>query len=64
MLSPSDFIPKNYPKTVEYGSFEWSAPSNIAVVKYWGKKKKKIPANRGNSILIDVLKIYTLHFFE
>ena len=45
MLSPSDFIPKNYPKTVEKGSFQWSAPSNIALVKYWGKKENQIPAN-------------------
>ena len=45
MLSPSYFIPKNYSQTVEKGSFQWSAPSNIALVKYWGKKDNQIPAN-------------------
>ena len=24
------------------GEFKWSAPSNIALVKYWGKKEQQI----------------------
>ncbi len=27
------------------GSCHWEAPSNIALVKYWGKKENQIPAN-------------------
>ena len=27
------------------GSCQWEAPSNIALVKYWGKKENQIPAN-------------------
>jgi hypothetical protein len=38
MFSANDFIPKSYSHIQEQGSFTWSAPSNIALVKYWGKK--------------------------
>jgi diphosphomevalonate decarboxylase len=34
MLTANDFIPKKYLQTVEQGNFQWSAPSNIALVKY------------------------------
>lgn len=30
---------------VESGSSEWMSPSNIALVKYWGKKQEQIPCN-------------------
>lgn len=30
---------------LEEGSFTWKAPSNIALVKYWGKKDLQIPEN-------------------
>ncbi|RAR50341.1 diphosphomevalonate/mevalonate 3,5-bisphosphate decarboxylase family protein [Flavobacterium lacus] len=59
MLSPSDFIPKNYSKTVENGSFQWSAPSNIALVKYWGKKEHQIPANPSISFTLKNCKTIT-----
>ncbi|MET2986360.1 diphosphomevalonate/mevalonate 3,5-bisphosphate decarboxylase family protein [Aureibaculum conchae] len=32
-------------KILEDGSFTWKAPSNIALVKYWGKRKDQIPEN-------------------
>ena len=46
MYSDSDFILSNY-NSIETTSFSWSAPSNIALVKYWGKKENgdQIPAN-------------------
>lgn len=44
MLQESDFICTTYSK-IENETFECSAPSNIALVKYWGKKKNQIPAN-------------------
>ncbi len=31
----------------------WKAPSNIALVKYWGKKENQIPANASLSITLD-----------
>lgn len=37
MFSEKDFIASNY-TTVDNANFQWTAPSNIALVKYWGKK--------------------------
>ncbi|MFV8357838.1 diphosphomevalonate decarboxylase, partial [Flavobacterium sp. XS1P32] len=45
MIAANNFIPLSYTNTVESGNFQWSAPSNIALVKYWGKKENQIPAN-------------------
>ena len=33
-------------------SAEWSAPSNIAFIKYWGKKENQIPANASLSMTL------------
>ncbi len=59
MISEKDFISSNYSKTVENGSFEWSAPSNIALVKYWGKKENQIPANPSISFTLNHCKTIT-----
>ena len=59
------FIPKAYSKTLESGSFTWSSPSNIALVKYWGKKEHQIPENPSVSFTLDHCKtITTLSFSE
>ncbi|MDT0650101.1 diphosphomevalonate/mevalonate 3,5-bisphosphate decarboxylase family protein [Autumnicola edwardsiae] len=44
-MTEKDFIPKRYSESMEHGSVSWEAPSNIALVKYWGKKEHQIPAN-------------------
>jgi len=44
-MTEAQFIPKKYSNSVESGSFTWSSPSNIALVKYWGKKEHQIPEN-------------------
>lgn len=69
MFSANDFIPKNYSYSVEQGHFTWSAPSNIALVKYWGKKDnhpslkgelaKQIPANPSVSFTLNHCKTIT-----
>jgi diphosphomevalonate decarboxylase len=59
MLSPSDFVPKDYTNTIISGTFEWSAPSNIALVKYWGKKENQIPANPSISFTLNNCKTIT-----
>ena len=59
MFSANDFIPKAYSLSVEKGSFQWSAPSNIALVKYWGKKEKQIPANPSVSFTLSNCKTIT-----
>ena len=59
MFSANDFIPTPYSHSVESGSFQWSAPSNIALVKYWGKKDKQIPANPSVSFTLNNCKTFT-----
>ena len=44
-MTEQDFIPQKYSKEVQEGKFSWQSPSNIALVKYWGKKPGQIPAN-------------------
>ena len=39
------------------GIVEWNSPSNIAIVKYWGKKQNQIPQNP--SISFTLSKCYT-----
>ena len=59
MFTATDFIPSNYTHTVESGNFQWSAPSNIALVKYWGKKDNQIPANPSVSFTLNNCKTVT-----
>ena len=35
------------------GVIEWSCPSNIAIVKYWGKKKNQLPLNPSLSMTLE-----------
>ena len=59
MFSATDFIPAKYSQSVEKGNFSWSSPSNIALVKYWGKKDKQIPANPSVSFTLNNCKTTT-----
>jgi len=58
MLSDKDFISNSY-SSLESANFEWSAPSNIALVKYWGKKENQIPANPSISFTLNNCKTIT-----
>ncbi|MDI6047224.1 diphosphomevalonate/mevalonate 3,5-bisphosphate decarboxylase family protein [Flavobacterium yafengii] len=59
MISVNDFIPSKYTHSIEKGNFQWSAPSNIALVKYWGKKDNQIPANPSVSFTLNNCKTIT-----
>jgi diphosphomevalonate decarboxylase len=59
MFSATDFIPVKYSQSVEKGNFSWSSPSNIALVKYWGKKDSQIPANPSVSFTLNNCKTIT-----
>ncbi|MFV8467305.1 diphosphomevalonate/mevalonate 3,5-bisphosphate decarboxylase family protein [Flavobacterium sp. LB1P62] len=59
MISANDFIPSKYTHSIEKGNFQWSAPSNIALVKYWGKKDNQIPANPSVSFTLNNCKTIT-----
>ena len=65
MQSVTDFIPQKYVENaIEKGKFQWSAPSNIALVKYWGKKENQIPANPSISFTLNNCKTITTLEFE
>ncbi|WP_394759872.1 diphosphomevalonate/mevalonate 3,5-bisphosphate decarboxylase family protein [Flavobacterium sp.] len=59
MISEKDFVIKNQDITLKNGSFEWSSPSNIALVKYWGKKENQVPANPSISFTLNNCKTIT-----
>lgn len=62
-MTEHDFIPNIYDTTIEKGSVTWESPSNIALVKYWGKKKDQIPENPSISFTLNNCKtITTLEF--
>lgn len=63
-MTAADFIPNEYPKSIPSGQFTWSAPSNIALVKYWGKKPHQIPANPSVSFTLHNCKTVTTLKFE
>jgi diphosphomevalonate decarboxylase len=64
MAFDTDFIPKVYTNPVEQGVVEWSSPSNIALVKYWGKKERQIPANPSVSFTLSNCKTITQLSFQ
>lgn len=58
-MTVKDFIPTAYKNLIEKGSYIWSSPSNIALVKYWGKKEHQIPENPSISFTLDSCKTTT-----
>ncbi|WP_339755922.1 diphosphomevalonate decarboxylase [uncultured Winogradskyella sp.] len=58
-MTAQDFILKSYNSNVENGSVKWASPSNIALVKYWGKKEGQIPENPSISFTLSDCKTIT-----
>lgn len=58
MVDEKDFIISNY-TSIDQVAFECEAPSNIALVKYWGKKGSQIPANPSISFTLNNCKTIT-----
>jgi len=48
-----DFVAQPYEKNLSEGKVTYKSPSNIALVKYWGKKENQIPANPSISFTLD-----------
>lgn len=63
-MTEQQFIPKPYSNTLSKGSFTWSSPSNIALVKYWGKKEHQIPENPSVSFTLNNCKTTTTLSFS
>ena len=57
----NEFIPKPYTQLLDRGAVAYSAPSNIALVKYWGKKAHQIPANPSISFTLNNCKTALNH---
>ena len=52
-MTNDSFVAKTIVREVKEGQVTWSAPSNIALVKYWGKKLDQIPANPSISFTLN-----------
>ena len=50
---------KNVRGDLGSGQVSWEAPSNIAVVKYWGKKGLQLPMNSSLSLTLSSSKTKT-----
>ncbi len=48
-----DFILENVATTVKEGTVTWQTPSNIALVKYWGKRDPQLPENTSISFTLN-----------
>ena len=55
----SNFLPKKYTSVSENGTVTWESPSNIALVKYWGKYGEQLPANPSISFTLNNCKTAT-----
>ncbi|RLJ61533.1 diphosphomevalonate decarboxylase [Lacinutrix venerupis] len=58
------FIPTNILEKNISGKITWSSPSNIALVKYWGKKENQIPENQSISFTLEACKTITNLYYS
>lgn len=58
-MTAQDFILKSYNSNIKRGKVKWESPSNIALVKYWGKKEHQIPENPSISFTLSNCKTIT-----
>jgi diphosphomevalonate decarboxylase len=52
-LNIDQFLVKSELKGIDKASFTWQTPSNIALVKYWGKSNPQIPKNASISFTLN-----------
>ena len=57
------FYSKEYNVSIPQGEVCWQAPSNIALIKYWGKKEIQIPRNPSISLTLKACATRTLVHF-
>lgn len=63
-MENSQFLSPNYNNTLGSGSVSWMAPSNIALVKYWGKYGEQLPKNASISFTLSQCNTKTTLEFE
>ena len=52
-MNTDQFLVKTPLKFIDTASFTWQTPSNIALVKYWGKSNPQIPKNASISFTLN-----------
>ena len=52
-MNTDQFLVKSELKRIDKASFTWQTPSNIALVKYWGKSNPQIPKNASISFTLN-----------
>ncbi|MFT6795173.1 MAG: diphosphomevalonate decarboxylase [Maribacter sp.] len=62
-MTEKDFIPSPYSHLKPEGKVGYKSPSNIALVKYWGKKENQIAANPSISFTLDACATTTFVSF-
>jgi diphosphomevalonate decarboxylase len=63
-MKESDFIPNSDTIILENGQVSWQSPSNIALVKYWGKYGEQLPKNASVSFTLSNCNTKTTLSFE
>lgn len=58
------FIVCNYSNDLHSGAVSWQSPSNIALVKYWGKYGEQLPMNASISFTLSKSNTKTIVNFE
>ncbi len=64
--STHQFIPakEELERNLESGNITWESPSNIALVKYWGKYGDQLPSNASLSLTLNACSTKTALAFE
>jgi diphosphomevalonate decarboxylase len=58
-MTEHDFKLESFDTQITEGSVKWESPSNIALVKYWGKRENQIPENPSISFTLSECKTIT-----
>ncbi len=58
-MTASEFVSSPNTDVLESGLISWASPSNIALIKYWGKYPDQIPANPSISFTLDACRTVT-----
>ncbi len=52
-MNTAQFIPSALNFSIEKATYTWQTPSNIALIKYWGKSEPQIPKNASISFTLN-----------
>lgn len=63
-MTENEFIPTSYTAKIKSGTVTYRSPSNIALVKYWGKREIQIPENPSVSFTLNACATTTTITFD